>query len=184
MVGTQIRSSRSTSPRTAGPASCLTLPGRRRSPAPPEPLLRPYSWPSPFLAPLTFPSAAYDLVRFFRSSSARQPELPIGHVDHMRTTSIPSNDGWFTCHLHISRQSNIGHRLLRNLEAIVSEVSASRAQVRGRRDKDARAVSGAGAGETPCCRTPSSASRCLDASDQVNSDQACPVRTDGSRIGS
>ena len=105
LAGTRVRSSRSTSPRTTGPASCETLPGTRRPTVPPEPLRRPQAWLPPFMAPLTLPSAAYDLVRFFRSSSTRQPGLLIAHVDHMRMTSISSNDESFTCHLHIRRRS-------------------------------------------------------------------------------
>ncbi len=44
-------------------------------------------------------------VRFFRTSSTRQPNQPIAHVDHMRTTSIPSSYRSFTNHLHINASS-------------------------------------------------------------------------------
>jgi len=46
-------------------------------------------------------------VPLFVSFVARQrgqPSRPIAHVDHMRTTSIPSNHGTFTNHLHIRRR--------------------------------------------------------------------------------
>jgi hypothetical protein len=57
------------------------------------------------MGPLTFPAPDLaQLCRFFRTSSARQPDRLIAHVDHMRPTSIPSNHGTFTNHLHISRQ--------------------------------------------------------------------------------
>jgi hypothetical protein len=78
------------------------------------------------MAPLTFPSAAYDLVRFFRSSSARQPGLLIAHVDHMRMTSVSSNDGSFTSHLHISRQSSSGGERVLIVKALVSDSAQSR----------------------------------------------------------
>ena len=62
-------------------------------------------------APLTFPAPDLaHLCRFFRTSSARQPNRVIAHVDHMRTTSIPSNHGTFTNHLHIRRQGDRGPR--------------------------------------------------------------------------
>jgi hypothetical protein len=58
------------------------------------------------MAPLTFPAPGLaHLCRFFCISSSRQPDRLIADVDHMRTTSIPSNHGTFTNHLHISRRS-------------------------------------------------------------------------------
>jgi hypothetical protein len=70
---------------------------------PASPAARPQPWLPPFVAPLTFPSAGHDIIRFFRTSSVREPRRPIAHVDHIRTTSIPINYGAFTTHLHISR---------------------------------------------------------------------------------
>jgi hypothetical protein len=45
-----------------------------------------------------------DFGRFGRTSPARQTSQPIAHLDHIRTTSIPSNHGTFTNHPHISRR--------------------------------------------------------------------------------
>lgn len=61
--------------------------------------------PLSFIAPLTFPPARAQFFRFFRTSSTRQPSRSIAHVDHMRTTSIPSRYGTFTSHLHIKASS-------------------------------------------------------------------------------
>ena len=62
----------------------------------------------------------------FRTSSTRQPSRPIAHVDHMRTTSIPSSYGTFTNHLHISRHLDSCARRPWSVQAGRSGVDADR----------------------------------------------------------
>ena len=54
---------------------------------------------------------ATDFGRFVRTSSTRQISPPTAHVDHMRTTSIPSKHSSFTNRLHIRRHSDRGNRI-------------------------------------------------------------------------
>jgi hypothetical protein len=88
------------------PTFASAEPGAGGSTAPSWPSSTPWPWLPPFVAPLTFPSARHDFGRLCRTSAARQPSRPTAHVDHMRTTSIPSNHGAFTNQLHIKAWSS------------------------------------------------------------------------------